>query len=45
MASGETTIELRSYPYPQFVWGANSQTIGVYYYYDQPGDILFTYVD
>ncbi|MCD8356201.1 MAG: DUF6056 family protein [Clostridia bacterium] len=45
MQAGNHTIELRSYPYPQYIWGANSQTIGVFYFYEQQNDILFTYTD
>lgn len=39
------TIALRQYPYPEYIWGADSQTVGVFYYYEQPNDITFTYTD
>lgn len=45
MQVGNHKIELRSYPYPQHIWGANSQTIGVFYFYEQKHDISFTYTD
>ncbi len=43
MAQHADTIDLRDYAYPEYVWGNNSQTIGVYYYYNEPNDITFAY--
>ena len=43
MAQHADTIALRDYAYPEYVWGNNSQTIGVYYHYNEPHDITFTY--
>ena len=37
------TIALRDYPYPEYIWGCNSQTIGVHFYYSTFNDITFTY--
>lgn len=37
------TIALRDYPYPEYIWGCNSQTIGVHFYYSAVNDITFTY--
>lgn len=37
------TIALRDYPYPEYIWGSNSQTIGVHFYYSAVNDITFTY--
>lgn len=43
MAQHADTIDLRDYAYPEYIWGNNSQTIGVYYYYNEPNDITFSY--
>ena len=43
MAAHADAIALRDYPYPEYVWGNNSQTIGVHYYYAAQNDITFTY--
>ena len=43
MAEHSDSIALRDYAYPEYVWGGNSQTIGVHYYYSKANDITFTY--
>ena len=39
----EKRPEFLDLPYPEYIWGSNSQTIGVHFYYSAVNDITFTY--
>lgn len=45
MAAGEASVELPSYPYTAYVHNGNGGAIRYYYYYEDPADLEFLYID
>ena len=44
MSQGAEEITLPQYPYQEYVYDSESRTIGRYYYYSDPNDITFNFV-
>lgn len=45
MASGASSVELPSFPYPQFVHNPNGSVMQYYYYTETPGDLEFHFIE
>lgn len=45
LSTGAQEVTLPSYPNSDYLWDANTQKIGIYYYHQEPGDITFQFSD
>lgn len=45
MAAGASSVELPSFPYPRFLHNGNGSAMQYYYYYENPGDLQFVFIN